>query len=94
VSLWLWLCAGLAVGVLNAASIAGTIGRMRPGGEKSPPPPFFLIASGFTLRLALAALVLIGGLRQSAAAGLLAFAGIWLARWLMVWWWLKAKVGD
>jgi hypothetical protein len=36
------------------------------------------------LRLALAALVLVVALRQSAAAGLLAFAGLWLGRWTVL----------
>lgn len=90
---WLWLFAGLVVGALNATSIARTVGRLRPGaGRRMPLAAVSLVASGFVLRLALSALVLIGGLRQSAAAGLLAFAGIWLARWLMVLLWMHAKV--
>lgn len=85
---WLWLLAGLLVGTLNAASIAGTVGRLRPEGNVRA---LSAIVSGFMLRLILSILVLVVALRQSAAAGLLAFAGIWFGRWTVLLW-ANAKV--
>ena len=88
---WLWLPAGLLVGLLNVVSIARTVGWLRPeeGGSPKVAPPvaaLSLIASGFVLRLILSALVLVVALRQSALAGLLAFAGLWLGRWTVLFW--------
>ncbi|MFN2286284.1 MAG: hypothetical protein ACK2UQ_17845 [Anaerolineae bacterium] len=82
-SVWLWLLAGLLVGVLNVATIAGTVGRLGQGGELRA---LSTVMSGFVLRLALSIFVLVVALRQSAAAGLLAFAGIWLGRWTVLLW--------
>ncbi len=78
---WFWLPAGLIVAVLNVVSIAGTVGRLGPGGEGRALSSF---VGGFTLRLALSVLVLVIALQQSAAAGLLAFAGLWLGRWTVL----------
>ena len=87
-SVWLWLLAGLLVGVLNVATIAGTVGRLQhnDGGVHPPLAALFTIMGGFALRLALSIFVLVVALRQSAAAGLLAFAGIWLGRWTVLLW--------
>lgn len=78
---WLWLLVGLLVGALNVASIARTVGSLRPGGDARA---WASVISGFALRLALAVCVLVIALRQSAAAGLLAFAGLWLGRWTVL----------
>ncbi len=78
---WLWLPAGFVVAVLNVALVAGTVSRLRPGGEVRALSSF---VSGFALRSALSALVLVAALQQSAAAGLLAFAGLWLGRWTVL----------
>jgi len=78
---WLWLLAGLVVAVLNVISIAGTVSRLHPGGEGRA---LSLFVSGFVLRIALSALVLMAALQHSAAAGLLAFAGLWLGRWTVL----------
>jgi hypothetical protein len=83
VSDWLWLLAGLLVGILNVATIAGTVGRLGQGRDVRA---LSAVMSGFALRLALSILVLVVALRQSATAGLLAFAGIWLGRWTVLLW--------
>jgi F0F1-type ATP synthase assembly protein I len=83
VSDWLWLFAGLLVGALNVAAIAGTVSRLQRNGNVRA---LSSVASGFALRLLLSMLVLVVALRQSAAAGLLAFAGIWLGRWTVLLW--------
>jgi len=81
VSAWLWLLAGLLVSVLNVASIARIVGRLQPGGDVRA---LSSVVSGFVLRMVLIILVLTVALRQSAAAGLLAFAGLWLGRWVVL----------
>jgi len=78
---WLWLPAGFMVAVLNVALVAGMVGKLHPGGEGRALSSFI---SGFALRLVLALLVLMMALQQSAAAGLLAFAGLWLGRWTVL----------
>lgn len=80
-SIWLWLFAGLLVGVLNVVSIARTVGRLQPEGDVRA---LSSMVSGFVLRMVLIILVLVAALRQSAAAGLLAFAGLWLGRWTVL----------
>ena len=89
---WLWLFAGLLVGALNVAAIAGSVGRLLRNGKVRPPVvTLSTMLSGFALRLLLSMLVLAIALRYSAAAGLFAFAGIWLGRWPVLFW-VKAKV--
>jgi len=88
---WLWLLAGLLVGALNVASIARTVGRLQPKKGRLPAAApqlaaLSLMTSGFVLRLLVSVLVLIVALRQSAASGLLAFAGLWLGRWTVLFW--------
>ena len=85
---WLWLLVGLSLGALNAASIARTVGKLRPEANVRA---LSAVASGFMLRLILSVLVLAVALRQSAAAGLLAIAGIWFGRWTVLFW-TNAKV--
>ncbi len=86
---WLWLFIGALVGLLNVACIAGMVARLRPGWDVRAAST---LVSGFALRLILSALVLVVALRQSAAAGLFAFAGLWLARWAALFW-THAKCG-
>ncbi|HOU14948.1 MAG TPA: hypothetical protein PKZ84_17710 [Anaerolineae bacterium] len=82
-NVWLWLLVGALAGWLNVASIAGLVARLRPGGDVWA---VSALAGGFAVRLGLAALVLSIALRQDALAGLLAFAGMWLARWVVLFW--------
>lgn len=86
-SVWLWLLTGFLVGGLNVAAIARTVGRLEHNGHVRPPlATLFATIRGFALRLALSAFVLVVALRHSAAAGLFAFAGIWLGRWTVLLW--------
>lgn len=86
----IWLCVGALVGLLNVASIAGMVARLQPGGDVRA---VSALIGGFALRMVLAALVLIVALHSSAAAGLCAFAGLWLARWAALFW-THAKVAT
>lgn len=78
-----WLLAGGLVGVLNGFSRWWTVARLRAGGDGRP---LLLTLGGLGVRLTLVAALLIAGLKQGIAAGLLAFAGLWLAQWATVIW--------
>ena len=84
---WLWLLAGLLVGGLNVALVAGTVSRLEHNGNVRPPKAALSTTlRGFALRLILSMLVLVVALQYSVAAGLFAFAGIWLGRWTVLLW--------
>ena len=74
----LWLFAGLAVGALNGLTLRNSVARLRPG---VPGRAVAWILGGALLRLGLAASLLIVALQRGILPGLLAFAGLWLARW-------------
>jgi len=66
----LWLFVGGAVGVLNALVLWWAVGYIRPDA------PGHALVGG----------VLVVALQQGIAPGLLAFTGLWIARWGMVRW--------
>jgi hypothetical protein len=74
----LWLLAGGLVGTANGLTRWWTISHLRHEMRLSP---LALVWGGLTVRLALAAALLIIALRNGIIPGLLAFAGLWLARW-------------
>jgi hypothetical protein len=79
----LWLLAGCAVGAANGVMRWWMVSRLRHGMQLNPLVPAW---GGLTLRLALAAALLTLALRRGLAPGLLAFAGLWLARWgTLIW---------
>jgi len=82
VNVSIWLLVGALVGLVNVFSIVRTVTRMRPG---APVVALWAVMGGFMARLALSLLALAVALRHNAAAGLLVFAGIWLARWVCIW---------
>jgi hypothetical protein len=77
----LWLFAGLIIGMLNSLMLRWTVDRLRSGPLALGVP---LVAAGFVLRLGGAAALLVLASRQGLAPGLLAFAGLWLARWIVI----------
>ncbi|HEC35485.1 MAG TPA: hypothetical protein ENI39_03000 [Anaerolineae bacterium] len=79
----LWLLAGLAVGVLNGLTLWSSVARLRP--DVSGRAVAWILA-GALLRLSLAASLLIVALQRGVLPGLLACAGLWLARWGLVCW--------
>jgi hypothetical protein len=79
----LWLLAGGVVGGLNSLNRWWTVARLRADMQISP---LLLTLGGMALRLALVAALLIAGLRHGIVPGLLAFAGLWLARSATVVW--------
>jgi hypothetical protein len=74
----LWLLAGGLLGIVNGLTQWWTVSRLRPRVRLAP---LALVWGGLILRLALVAAVLTLGLRRGVIPGLLAFAGLWLARW-------------
>jgi len=84
VNVWFWLPVGLLMGAFNVASIALTVGRLRPEEKRSAVAAVALIAGCFVLRWIVTIFVLAVAFRQSAMAGLLAFSGLWLGRWTVL----------
>ena len=80
-----WLFTGGAVGVLNGLSLLWTVARLRPD---APRRAVTWALGGAMLRWSLAAVLLISALQRGIAPALLAFAGLWLARWGMACWFL------
>lgn len=77
----LWLPIGITAGILNGLTLRWTVDRLRPDAVLIGAP---LIAMGFVLRLGLSAGLLATALQRGIVPGLLACAGLWLARWLVV----------
>ncbi len=82
----IWPCAGVLVGLLNALTMSAAVRRLTPA---APVTGLCRIAGGMLVRWALVAVLLAVSLRQSAGAGLAAFAGLWLARWVAIAWWSR-----
>lgn len=78
-----WLLAGCAVGALNGLILWWAVGRLRPD---VPRNTVAWVLAGALLRWTIVAALLIGALQHGIVPGLLAFAGLWLARWGMVYW--------
>ena len=74
----LWLFAGLAVGALNGLTLRNSVARLRPNVSGHT---VAWILGGAILRLGLAAGLLVVALQRGILPGILAFAGLWLARW-------------
>jgi hypothetical protein len=74
----LWLLAGGLIGMVNGLTRWWTVTRLR---QEMRLRPLALVWGGLILRLAVVAALLIIGLRGGIISGLLAFAGLWLARW-------------
>ena len=79
----LWLFTGGSIGVLNGLSLRWTAARLRPD---APGQAVAWALGGAILRWSLAAGLLMAALQRGVVPGLLAFAGLWLARWGIVCW--------
>ncbi|MDY7078274.1 MAG: hypothetical protein SXV54_15265 [Chloroflexota bacterium] len=77
----LWLFAGLTVGALNGLILWNSVARLRPN---APPSTVTWVLGGALLRWVAVAGLLIVALQHGILPGLLAFAGLWLARWGIV----------
>ncbi|MHB0856051.1 MAG: hypothetical protein ACYC5M_00605 [Anaerolineae bacterium] len=85
---WLWLLPGGLVGCLNALSQRWTVTRLQ---TLTPAWSVAVIVGGFVLRTALAGGILLLAFRQGLASGLIGFAGLWLARWLLLVFMIRAE---
>jgi len=74
----LWLFTGGSIGVLNGLSLRWTVARLRPD---TPRQAVAWTLGGGMLRWGLAAGLLVAALQRGILPALLAFAGLWLARW-------------
>jgi hypothetical protein len=78
-----WLFTGGSVGLLNGLSLRWTVARLRPA---VPGRAVVWALGGALLRWGLAAVLLVIALQDGVMPGLLAFAGLRLARWGIVCW--------
>ena len=78
----MWVLAGMAVGLLNGLFLCWTVARVRPHAAGN----VVSLLGGFLMRLGLAGGLLLLAIRSGVGAALLAFAGLWLARWVVIWW--------
>jgi hypothetical protein len=78
-----WCLAGVTVGAFNGWTAWQTVDRLRPGTSQRI---VMLVLGGASLRWALAAGLLAAALQHGVTSGLLAFSGLWLARWGTVGW--------
>ncbi len=69
--------------MLNVLTLRWTMARLRPG---APRRAVAWILGGALLRWSLAVGLLVAALQRGIVLGLMAFAGLWLARWGMVCW--------
>jgi hypothetical protein len=77
----LWLSAGLTIGILNGLTLRWTVSRLRPDTALVGVP---LVTLGGLLRLGLATALLIFASQHGIMGCLLSFAGLWLARWIVI----------
>jgi hypothetical protein len=78
-----WLFTGGAIGVLSGLTLWWTVARLRPDASSYV---VVLVLGGMILRWSLSAGLLVAALQHGIVPGLLAFAGLLLARWGMVYW--------
>lgn len=77
----MWFVAGLCLGWLHGWMRSRSAAAMDP---QSPVPTILIIVGGSLLRLGMTAVLFYMALRQSVAALLLAFLGLWIMHWVMV----------
>lgn len=76
-----WLPIGIIIGTLNGLILRWTINRLRPDTALISLP---LMTLGFLLRMGSITALLVFASQHGLAPGLLAGAGLWLARWISV----------
>ena len=77
----MWFILAYSIGVLNMLTHWWTVGRLRGQHVRHAKR---LVVGGVFLRLLFSACIIIAGLRQDLLHGFLAFGGLELARWTLV----------
>jgi hypothetical protein len=77
----IWLSSGILVGIAGGLTLRWTVHQLHPDTSLIGVP---LMAAGVLLRLGLATALLVFAAQQGMASGLLAFVGLWLARWVFI----------
>jgi hypothetical protein len=85
---WVWLLAGVAVGLGNGLTLWRVVRRLEP---ERPRRSRMRVASSRWLRWIGAAVLLALALQAGVVPGLLAFVGLWIARWGLVVWWSRVQ---
>jgi hypothetical protein len=78
-----WLGIGIAIGAINGLTLSRTALALDPA---TPARAAVVAVGGVLLRLGLSGGLLVIALKQGIVAGLLAFAGLLVARWAWVIW--------
>ena len=76
-----WLAVGCALGIANTVMQWWTVARLHP---REPLHAVVTVIGGMVIRWLLAAIVLTMALQNGIIPGLVAFAGMLLARWAML----------
>jgi hypothetical protein len=79
----LWIVAGALIGLLNAAVRWWAVSHV---GACAPERALLLAVGGMVVRLSLVASLLALAMSRGIVPGLLAFGGLWMARWATVLW--------
>lgn len=84
-----WLAVGCVLGMFNVTTQHWTVNRLQP---QFPGRAIIWTVGGMFLRWLLVAGVLALALNYGLVSALLVVGGIWLARWIMLVWWLEIGV--
>lgn len=89
-ALWPWVVAGVGVGIVNGLSRWKTVSLMSTAAVVAS---LRLALGGMLLRLGLVAGLLVVSLRHDISSGLMAFAGLYVTRWVIVLWFGTRREG-
>jgi len=87
----IWPLLGIVVGLVNGWSIAWAVDRLQPAAAKTGAG---LVLAGYFVRLLFCAGALSLAVRHGAGPALGVVAGLWLARWLVVWAVMRSKTAQ
>ena len=87
--IFLWFMAGILTGIFSGLTQQWTVNQLHVNSTKKVT---LLLIGGFFVRIALAGIVLFAAVQQGIIPALLAFAGLWFARWGLSLYWHKTQV--
>jgi hypothetical protein len=89
--IFLWFLAGALTGIVSGLSQQWTVKQLDANSSKKVA---LLLIGGFIIRLGLAGIVLYAAIQQGILAALLAFTGLWAARWGLSIYWHKSRLSS